>query len=138
MPYATKQNIDDRYGAERLLVIADRDGDGAADTAAIDLALADATDEINVYVGAKHDLPLPSVPAVLVRVCVDIAVYRLAASADVLTDEIRQRYEDAIALLKGVSNGTASLGLDDPAPPKGGGASTTSQPRVFTRAQRLF
>jgi phage gp36-like protein len=137
MPYATQQQATDRYGADALLVIADRDGDGVIDADVLDQALADASAEIDTYLAARYQLPLATVPEVLVRLCVDITVYRLAADADMATDERRKRYEDAVALLVRISKGDVSLGLPVPPPSSNGVVSVTSQPRRFGRGSGL-
>ncbi len=135
MPYASAQDIVDRYGEDRLLVLADRDGDGQADQDALDRALADAVAEVDGYVAARHALPLPGVPLVLTRLAVDIAVYRLAGSADVLTDEIRTRYEDAVGVLRRISSGDVSLGLAPAPTVSGGTVEMLSQPARFGRGR---
>lgn len=131
--YATQQDIVDRYGQDALTLAADRDGDGQVEQAAIDQGLADADAEIDAYLAAKYDLPLPSVPDVLVRLAVDIALYRMEATADVGSEERRQRYEDAVALLKRISKGEVSLGLSDPPASSNGKVHFTSGERRFTR-----
>ena len=148
MPYAAAQDIVDLYGPSALYV-ADRDGDGAPDAAAVDRALTSASDEIDSYVGVRHALPLPVVPGILRQHCVDIAVYRLALSADVLTEEHRRRYEDAVAHLRRIAEGKAALVLptdpDVPADPDAPDMSgprpivADGPPRLFTRpAMRDF
>ena len=112
MPYAIAQDIIDRYGDDALLIAADRNNDGVVDAAAVDRALADATAEINVYVGRVEALPLTTVPEILVNLCVDIALYKVSNGL-AATEAQRQRYEDAIALLKSIAKGEASLGLTD-------------------------
>lgn len=134
MPYATQAKLIERYGEDALLVIADRDNDGIIDADVVTQALDDATAEIDAYLAAKYSLPLPSVPDVLVRLCSDISMYRLAAEADQATDERRLRYEDAISLLKSISKGTASLGLEVPPPSSNGGVTLVSRPRRFNRS----
>lgn len=119
MPYATEQNIIDRYDMSVLLIVADVDNDGAVDSAKVDAALQDATDEIDAYIGAKYTLPLTSTPSSLVRVCIDIALYRLSPDG-AYTEEKRIRYEDAIRFLKSVARGDASLGIDDASDVDGG------------------
>lgn len=52
-------------------------------------------------------------PATLRRPCVDIALYHLAFSGLNRTGEHRQRYEDAVAWLKGVARGEITLGPYD-------------------------
>ena len=134
MPYATQQDIVDRYGADALYVAADRNNDNVIDTAAVDRALTDATDEINTYVGARYQLPLNPVPSVLLRLCVDIALYRLSPGA-ALTEEKRLRYDDVMALLRGIAKGTATLGISDgsEAQTTAGDAELISNPRRYTR-----
>lgn len=109
--YATVQDIVDRHGEAALLVVADRDDNGMVDPAVVGRALTDATSEIDTYLSLKYDLPLAEVPPVLVRICVDIAMYRLSPDAETDTDERRQRYEDAVDLLKRLATRTARLDL---------------------------
>ena len=133
MPYATQQDIIDRYGDDALIVASDRDGDGLVDVDTVSKALADATADIDSYVARKYALPLPTVPDVLVRICVDIAMYRLSPEPGVGTEDRRTRYDDAIAFLKDVAKGVAGLGLEE-SPPTSVGAVTVAGPsRVFSR-----
>jgi phage gp36-like protein len=71
--YATMQDIIDRYGEDELIVAADHDEDGSADTVVVEQGLSDASDEIDVYIGERYPLPLAAVPSVLKRLCVDMA-----------------------------------------------------------------
>lgn len=133
MPYATQAQLVERYGEDALLVVADRDLDGVIDADIIEKALNDATAEIDTWLAAKYSLPLPTVPDVLVRLCADITLYRLAAEADQATDERRKRYEDAVQLLKAISRGDASLGMPDPPKSSNGAVTLISGPRRFNR-----
>lgn len=137
MAYATAADITDLYGADAL-VVADRDGDGAADLVAVDRAIASASAEIDAYIGTRYALPLASTPAHLVTVCIDIAVYRLALSADVLTDEHRRRYDDARAFLKMVSEGKATLQIVAATDGTDPTAATGPRPIVAEGPPRLF
>lgn len=121
MIYATQQDIAERHGEELLLSLTDRDGTGEVDTAAVERACADASAEADSSLAERYSLPLPSVPPVLVRVCVDIAVYRMASTADVATEEQRTRYEDAVALLRRIARGEAGLGIDTTPGPSSSG-----------------
>ncbi|WP_027366938.1 gp436 family protein [Desulfocurvibacter africanus] len=138
MSYASQQDIVDRYGEEALVLLADRDNDGVADPDVIAQTLADADAEIDAYLAARYQLPLATVPAVLKRLAVDIVVYRLAADAGTGTEERRQRYEDAVDLLKRISTGQASLGLAEAPASTGGGVHMTSGPRRFGRSGGLL
>jgi len=109
MPYATQADLETRYGATEVLQLADRNADDTADTGVIDAALADASHEIDGYLAVRYTLPLSETPALLTRLCCDIARYRLWS--DDATDQIRQRYEDAVTLLTRLSSGSVQLGL---------------------------
>ncbi|MDH5185171.1 MAG: DUF1320 domain-containing protein [Gammaproteobacteria bacterium] len=137
MPYATAQDIIDRYGNDQLLLIADRDGDGLVDAAVVDQALADASAEIDAYLATRYELPMAPVPTVLVRVCVDIVMYRLAADADMATEEKRIRFDDVITLLSRISTGKVSLGVVTPPESSNGAVLVNGPGRRFGRDKLL-
>ncbi len=130
--YASQQDMIDRYGPDALLAATDLDGVVAADRVAN--AIADASDEIDSYVGKRYSLPLVSVPRVLSRLTVDIAVYRMADEAS-QTEEKRKRYEDAVKLLDSIAKGKVSLGLeaDTDTSPAEQMVEMASQPRQMHR-----
>jgi phage gp36-like protein len=136
MAYATESSLDMQYGTAAVTVAADRDGDGTRDTGVIDAAISDAEDEIDSYLGVVYSLPLTSTPDILSRVCGDIALYRMCSDAGTLTDEMRRRYDDAIAWLSKVASGKATLGVDAADEDIGDVAEVTSgsQSRLFTRS----
>ena len=140
MIYASQADITELYG-DRILYVADRDGDGVPDVPAIERALAEASAEIDSYLATRYALPLPDGTdlSVLRKLCVDIAVYTLALSRDVLTDEIAKRHENALASLKRLAKGEQTLQLPagpdaDPDDPQADG------PRAIVQGgpERLF
>lgn len=143
--YISEQGLIRRYGDDLIARLSDRDGDADPDEDPVARAIVDAEGEINSYLGRQYDLPLTgvldvvepetntSVPDVLRRVAADIAIYRLAPSHDMLTREQRKRYDDAVKWLTMVAEGQVTLGTDEAADAAGGGASITSNPRIFTR-----
>ncbi|HAW49166.1 MAG TPA: DUF1320 domain-containing protein [Roseovarius sp.] len=136
MAYATQSDIETLYGADALAV-ADRDGDGVADAATVSRALEAASAEIDSYVGVRHDLPLEGAHPVLTQYCVDIALYRLSVAATYVTEEGRQRYEDAIAALKRIAKGEQHLAI--PADPESDEADFESpSPIVSGGPERAF
>lgn len=78
----------------------------------VDDAIQDATEEINGHIGGRYPLPLPNVPSNLKRMACDIARYRLYFEQP--TEEVRKRYEDAIAFLKRVADNKAHLQIQLP------------------------
>ena len=114
MPYATQADIVAVYGEQELLLLADRNRDGAADPDVVDVALADAAEEIDGYLSAQYDLPLDEAGSrPLRRIAVDIACYRLPPTDALVTDERRARYRDAVRYLERVSEGKIRLGVGD-------------------------
>jgi phage gp36-like protein len=74
------------------------------------------------------------VPALLKKIAIDMAVYFLESRRRAPTEERRQNYEDAIAFLKDISKGTASLGLpEEPDVPVSGKPQISGNERIFTR-----
>lgn len=131
MTYATRQDLEKRFDAAQLVPIADRDGDGVADADVLDLAIADAAAEIDSWIAAVYALPLVTVPPRLTTVACDIAFYRLHP-ADA-PEDVRRRYEDAVAFLRAVTEGRAALEIGGSEPPSAGSLVVWSAPpRVFT------
>jgi phage gp36-like protein len=130
--YATQQDLIDRFGEAQLLAIADRDADSALDADVIAKALDDAGETIDSYIATRYELPLAEVPGRLVKVAADIAFYVLHPAA--APDDVRQRYDDAIAFLKDVAKGNALLDVGGAEPePAAAGVDFEGPERTFTR-----
>ena len=109
--------------------------------------LNDASDEIDSYLESRFALPLTDPPAILTRLCCDIAMYRMQMLRSIQDlGDARKRYDDAIAILTKVANGSLTLGLAadgtepaDPANPAvvtvdaGGDPSGVLPQRIFSR-----
>ncbi len=131
MPYATQADIIERYGEDVLYALADRNRDGTLDEEAISRALVDATAEIDSYLASRYPLPLSATPKIVVILCVDIALYRL--SPDHVTEERRKRYEDAVKMLRLISDGKVSLGIEtQDSPVQRSEISVQAPSRIFT------
>jgi len=137
MPYATAQDMSDRYGEDTVLRLSDRNGDDQADEHVLTQALNDATAEIDTYLAMRYSTPMTPVPSVLTRLCIDIAVYRLASSADMATEEQRTRYEDALTLLDKIAKGQVLLGAPAIANTTAGSAHLVTQAKRFSRGRIL-
>jgi phage gp36-like protein len=78
---------------------------------------------VESYLAQRYALPLPALPEALRAKALDIAVYRLALRRGIrpgTADEVLlQRYRDAVAFLKDVALGKASLPLPRPPPRPG-------------------
>lgn len=134
--YATVQDCIERRGKDAIRLLEDVKGAEQPAYTGLEAALADASAEIDAYLGARHRLPLGPVPELVRRLCVEIGVYRRSEDAGILTDERSKRYGDAIRLLKDIAAGKASLGMADPDPPARAerpAVRVASSPRVLTR-----
>lgn len=114
MAYATVEDMVARFSELEVIQLTDRNQDGLIDEDVAAVALADATAEIDAYLG-RFKRPFTDVPPILKRLCCDIARYRLTAANGVLiTDEIRNRYKiDVLDLLRAMAKGEVQLGVND-------------------------
>ena len=131
--YATRDDMQARFGERELVSLTDRDRDGNIDDAALDAALAQATAEIDGYLGGRYPLPLARTPAVLTGYACDIARYRLCSSGALTTDDIRDRYRDAVRFLEHVAAGRVTLGGMP-----GGSVATPARTVQFQGAPTVF
>lgn len=102
------------------------------DVEKLNRACTDATQLIDGYLAARYTLPLSSVPAMVVAWAADIARYRLWDEQ--APEEVRRRYDDAVAQMELLARGVMALppGSDGKpaAPPLNFGG--YSADRVFT------
>lgn len=130
MGYATKEDIDELYGTDLLVKIADYDRDGTPDPAVVDKGLLAADEICDAYLSAQYTIPVVPTPGVVKNCAIDIAVYKIALGRGSRTDEMRLRYEDALALLEKISTGKVGLGLPPETTDNGDGTTTTTNPNV--------
>lgn len=109
MTYATQDDIVSFHGDRVLKVVADRNKDGTPEAATVTLALESATAEIDSYLRERYTVPLSTPGPMIKTICVDIAVYRMALSESSCTENMIKRYESALAWLKDIAAGKASL-----------------------------
>jgi len=133
MPYATQQDLIDRFGADELIQLTDDDNAGVINTDRVTQVLGDASTRIDGYLASRYTLPLTTVPPALTQYACDIARYILAK--DTPTDTMSARYDEAIKFLGRVASGVYSLGIDaqGSTPALGGGVHVDSVGRTFTQ-----
>ncbi len=134
MAYCTQTDMLEAISEEDLIDITDDADAGTVDTDAVDRAIADADAEINTYCAAQYDVPFSTVPAMVRKLAVDIAVYNLYARRRGAPEDRKERYDNTIALLRSVAAGTVSLGVDTPSPDDDGGpaAANPESDRIFS------
>ncbi|MGE0333091.1 MAG: gp436 family protein [Ramlibacter sp.] len=143
MPYATPQDLIDHLGEREALALSDREHTGVVQTDVLTRLLALAEDEANGHVGRRYALPLRTTagaeagtPAKLKGAVIDIARYLGTGTEIQSTEDIRNRYRDAVHWLEGVAKGTIALpgiamaGAGGPAP-TGGATAVRTGGKVF-------
>ncbi|WP_173012506.1 DUF1320 domain-containing protein [Niveispirillum sp. SYP-B3756] len=133
--YATLDDMTKRFGTRRLAELISETGD-TVDAVAVENAIADAVAEIDSYLLPRHQLPLPTVPARLVSVTCDLALYRLhQGERNMVTEQVQQQRDQALTWLRELAAGKVDLGLDTGGAPVqvSGGARLVSAGRMFSR-----
>ncbi|MHB1183393.1 MAG: gp436 family protein [Desulfobulbia bacterium] len=105
--YGSKQDMIDRYGEEELIQLTDRVDAGIIDDTVLDQARADADAEIDGYLAGRYQLPLAEVPPSLVRVACEITRYHLYD--DAVTDNVKDRYDNAVRFLRALAKGDVTM-----------------------------
>jgi phage gp36-like protein len=125
MPYVTEEDFEEEFGRTEL-------DDLLAGGADFERVNAGAESLVNGYIGAKYPLPLTGTPDLVRAWTLDVTRYRLWDEH--APEEVRRRYEDAIAQLRDVAAGKMAL------PPDASGTSAAtavefdaySDERIFT------
>lgn len=135
--YALEADLTAYFGSEQLLIAADRDASGTADTGVVTAGLTAATEEIDSYLAVRYDLPLAAVPGVLTRICCDLAMYHMSIASSSITEDKETRYNNGVKWLRDVSKGIASLGPEEAevAVQDEATISADSEDRLFTRTK---
>jgi phage gp36-like protein len=109
MTYATRTDLELRYGADE---VAQRES--ALPAGALDVILVDADAMIDGYLAGGYTLPLAPVPAKLMQVACAVACYYLMGTS--VMQRTRDDYTDAVSWLKDVQNGVVVLQASAPIP----------------------
>lgn len=112
--YATQDDLLKQIREAELIQLTDESDLGVIDAATVDGALVNASAQIDGYLGGRYDLPLATVPGILVKICVDIAIYNLYALGHGPPESRSDIYANDIRLLLKIAEGKISLGSGDP------------------------
>lgn len=102
MTYITRAQFEKRFGATELSELTEQNDFNAA--------AGDAKSMIDGYLASRYTLPLASVPALVTAWAGDIA--RFLLWDDHAPEEVRRRYEDALAQMKQLAQGLIHLPPD--------------------------
>lgn len=111
-------DVDDLISAtseQDLIQLTDDEGSGAYNASRINDAITSAQAEIDGYCMVRYSgqIPFDPVPDLVKSLCVEIAIYNLYKRRKAVDDEIKDRYEKAVATLDKISRGTVKLLADD-------------------------
>lgn len=126
MPYATRADLEFRYGTEEVSL-----RESVLPAGALDRILQSVDAEIDAYLAGRYAIPLSPAPENVVNFAAAIARYRLLGEA--ASDHARTEYEDARAFLRDVQAGRARL---DAAATVSG--ASPSEAVVITGRRRVF
>lgn len=119
MSYSALSDITARIDEGTLTQLTDDEGLGVINEARVTAAITEADSEIDSYLSTRYTVPLATTPEVVKALSVTIAIWNLYGRRG-LVDEMREtRYKAAVDLLKQISKGAATLGVD-PEPSEGG------------------
>lgn len=137
MVYAALSDLVAQFGDAEVIALTDRNLDGVADVPVYGMALQRASNTIDSYVSSRYPLPLSVVPDQLVDICCDIARYKLCGVEVTETDDIRNRFKDAIKMLEHIRDGKVDIGLTvaGAAPVENASVRVVGGGRTFSRAQ---
>lgn len=110
MSYITRTDLIDAFGQveiDRLEFNITKSGVEEDKVKASLVAIRNASNKADSYLGVRYDLPLPSTPDVLKTCVCDLARYLLYK--DQPTEEVENRYKEALFYLKDLSAGRARL-----------------------------
>ncbi len=128
MSYSTPTEMKARFKETELVDLTNPNDLAATEIvdAALQVALDDASGEIDALLAKRYTTPIESPPTVLVSVCCAIARYNLYSGRS--TEEVETRYTNATKLLKEMANGKVDLGVN---------SGTTDQP-TFSKPDSVF
>ena len=132
--YAAQADILEQLDEDILIQLTDDADKGTVDADMVTRAIADADAEIDGYCGKRYSVPFSTVPAIVRKFSVDIAIYNLYARRKGAPDDRKDRYAAAVKFLLNVSKGLISLGENDPdSTPASNAPEIDNVDRIFTR-----
>jgi phage gp36-like protein len=137
MPYSTVDDIKKMLPEDLIVQLTDDEATGSINQPRMEEAIAQADAEIDSYCGERYSVPFATVPDIVKKLSVDLAIYNLYSRLVRDMPEVRtERYRSSIRQLEAISKGNISLGVDPAPQAHSGGRAETNRPadeNVFTR-----
>lgn len=137
MPYSDIDDIRKLVPEDVLIQLTDDEAAGLVNEQRVAEAISQADAEIDSYCGGRYSVPFSTVPEVVRKISVDIALYTLYCRRVEEAPAVRtERYRNAIRQLEGIARGLISLGVDPAPSASTDGRAETNTPtdgNVFSR-----
>jgi phage gp36-like protein len=137
MPYSLKADLLTEISEEELIGLTDDESAGIVNDDRVTTAIADADALIDSYCGQVETVPFTTVPAIIKKHSVTIAIYNIYSRRSVAPEVRKDNYKDAISHLKDIATGKATIGAtteadyeEDPQ------SSHTLEDRIFTKGKK--
>ncbi len=143
MAYAAESDLDATFGPEQVDLVSISDRTKTRDHVKIASALNTASGQIDAYLSRRYQLPVSPAPAgvtMLTDLCCDIGFWRLASTADRMTEIIKDRYDKAIRFLVDVAAAKADIAMPPVVSPSGAPNASVITPNeaILQGGERLF
>ena len=132
MAYCTQDDLLTMMPQAELAALTTESGD-VPDGQMVAEAIARADAEIDAACGLRYTVPFSPVPERVQSLSTDLAIYHLYSRRNAAPEVWRQKYKDALAFLKQVAAGQATLAGSGGEPP-----AADRQSPDFINANRLF
>lgn len=109
MAYCDLDDLKNRMSEAYIIECTDDAGIGTVDTDKVDSAIADADHEIDFYCRKRYTVPFTTIPPIIKKLSVDIAIYNLYSRRRSVPDDRVTRYADAVTMLKAVVTGEGQI-----------------------------
>lgn len=133
--YITIADLRSHVPERDLRQLTDDEQMGSVNQDRVDEAIGYASELIDGYLRGRYTLPLSTVPELVKKLAVDLAVYRLfSRRVGLMAEEVEARYRNAVKLLEQVQRGVLSMGIESASSGAGNYESNkTSEDRVFPK-----
>jgi phage gp36-like protein len=134
MAYSTQDDVLSMISQAELAALTSEAGE-IPDSQVVAAAISRADAEIDAALGLRYAVPLSLVPERVKTLSVDLALYHLYSRRGVAPEVWCRKYQDALAFLKQVAGGQATLAGSEGDPPGASRepAELNGPTRVFSR-----
>jgi phage gp36-like protein len=135
LAYCTQTDIAPKNLTEtQLIQLTDDDNTGSVDSTKVTEAIEKADAVIDGYCAQRYTVPFTDVPPIIEAISVDIAIYNLySRRVGTMPDIRKNKYENAIKMLKDIEAGRISLGVPAPSENPSRKGSFQKNDRIFMR-----